>query len=205
MDTIRVRASVRFRNDALLRAREAAGKNQRDMAKFCGVPFGVYADLERMDFSEALSEVTTRTLLRHGETVAVALGLEVETIAPLELVTARVGPKDFTAVADVSPKALLHAGTRYAERAALPAGFVAEQAENYGVLESAMRRLTCRQRRVLEMRFGLGGSPPMTLDEVGSVMRVCRDHVRQIEAEAIRKLRHPPVARRLSELLEEPS
>jgi RNA polymerase primary sigma factor len=56
--------------------------------------------------------------------------------------------------------------------------------------------LTPRERRVLELRFGLNGEHPQTLDEVGRQFSVTRERVRQIEAKALSKLRHPstPVA-----------
>jgi RNA polymerase primary sigma factor len=56
--------------------------------------------------------------------------------------------------------------------------------------------LSDREQRVLELRFGLNGGRPQTLDEVGREFSVTRERVRQIEAKALSKLRHPstPVA-----------
>lgn len=48
-----------------------------------------------------------------------------------------------------------------------------------------------RERQVLEYRYGLNGHPEMTLEAVGKVMNINRERVRQIEAKALRKLRHP--------------
>ncbi len=56
-----------------------------------------------------------------------------------------------------------------------------------GVLET----LSERECKVLQMRFGLNGYAPMTLEEVGAKFNVTRERIRQIEAKAIRKLRHP--------------
>ena len=67
------------------------------------------------------------------------------------------------------------------------------------VLCKAMASLSEREREILNFRFGLDGSRPMTLEQVGSLMNITRERVRQIEVKAIRKLRHP--ARRLKDLL----
>ncbi len=67
----------------------------------------------------------------------------------------------------------------------------------------AMDDLTPRERRVLEMRFGLDGKNPRTLDEVGQEINVTRERVRQIEAKSLAKLRHPSRARHLREYLQD--
>jgi RNA polymerase primary sigma factor len=58
-------------------------------------------------------------------------------------------------------------------------------------LRSVLGLLTPREQRVLELRFGLDGQRPRTLDEVGKEFHVTRERVRQIEAKALSKLRHP--------------
>jgi RNA polymerase primary sigma factor len=51
--------------------------------------------------------------------------------------------------------------------------------------------LTQRERKVLEYRYGLKGEHPRTLEEVGQKFDVTRERIRQIEAKALRKLKHP--------------
>ncbi len=58
-------------------------------------------------------------------------------------------------------------------------------------LRRVMTKLSAREQRVLELRFGLDGEQPRTLDEVGREFNVTRERVRQIEAKALSKLRHP--------------
>ena len=58
-------------------------------------------------------------------------------------------------------------------------------------LRAVLGMLTPREQRVLELRFGLDGQRPRTLDEVGREFHVTRERVRQIEAKALSKLRHP--------------
>jgi RNA polymerase primary sigma factor len=60
------------------------------------------------------------------------------------------------------------------------------------VLARALGTLTIRERRVLELRYGLDGTTPATLEEVGLVFGVTRERIRQIEAHSLRKLRGTP-------------
>jgi RNA polymerase primary sigma factor len=62
--------------------------------------------------------------------------------------------------------------------------------------------LNQRERKVLEMRFGLGDGFSRTLEEVGREFRVTRERIRQIEAKALRKMRHPTRIRQLHGFLE---
>jgi RNA polymerase primary sigma factor len=64
-------------------------------------------------------------------------------------------------------------------------------------LDEVLGSLTEREEKVLRLRFGLGDGYPRTLEEVGSVFNVTRERVRQIEAKALRKMRHPTRARDL--------
>ncbi len=57
--------------------------------------------------------------------------------------------------------------------------------------------LTPREEKVVRLRFGLGDGTPRTLEEVGTIFKVTRERVRQIEAKALRKLMHPSRARKL--------
>lgn len=67
------------------------------------------------------------------------------------------------------------------------------------LLNEALDTLTKRQRTVLKHRFGLGGGEEKTLEEVGKIMKTNKERIRQIEAVALRKLRHPARLRKLRE------
>ena len=69
-------------------------------------------------------------------------------------------------------------------------------------LSQVLGSLTEREEKVLRLRFGLGDGYPRTLEEVGSVFNVTRERVRQIEAKALRKMRHPTRARELKPFLD---
>ncbi|MEI6690951.1 MAG: RNA polymerase sigma factor RpoD [bacterium] len=69
-------------------------------------------------------------------------------------------------------------------------------------IDEVLAGLSERESKVLEMRFGLRGAKPMTLEEVGREFGVTRERIRQIEAKALRKLKHPSRRRMLQDYLE---
>jgi len=69
-------------------------------------------------------------------------------------------------------------------------------------LGSVLSTLSDREKRVLEERFGLRDGKPKTLEEVGKMFAVTRERIRQIEAKALRKLRHPSRGNKLKDYLE---
>jgi RNA polymerase primary sigma factor len=69
-------------------------------------------------------------------------------------------------------------------------------------LSDVLTSLSERERQVLELRFGLMDGYPRTLEEVGKQFKVTRERIRQIEAKAIRKIRHPLRLRHLQGFLE---
>lgn len=78
------------------------------------------------------------------------------------------------------------------------ATFTMLREELIGVLDS----LTPREQKVLRLRFGLDDGKPRTLEEVGKEFDVTRERIRQIEAKALRKLRHPSRSKKLKDFLE---
>jgi RNA polymerase primary sigma factor len=68
--------------------------------------------------------------------------------------------------------------------------------------DNVLKTLTPREERVIKMRFGVGEGSEHTLEEVGQSFAVTRERIRQIEAKALRKLRHPSRSRRLKPFLE---
>jgi len=69
-------------------------------------------------------------------------------------------------------------------------------------LESVLDTLTERERDVLKLRFGLDDGYQRTLEEVGHIFKVTRERIRQIEAKALKKLKHPSRSRRLRDYLD---
>ena len=71
-----------------------------------------------------------------------------------------------------------------------------------GEVEKVLSTLTDREAKIIKLRFGIDSGYPRTLEEVGRIFRVTRERVRQIEAKAIRKLRHPSRSKSLRDYLE---
>lgn len=69
-------------------------------------------------------------------------------------------------------------------------------------LTDVLKTLTPREEKVLRLRFGLDDGNPKTLEEVGKEFNVTRERIRQIEAKALRKLRHPSRSKKLKDFLD---
>jgi RNA polymerase primary sigma factor len=87
-----------------------------------------------------------------------------------------------------------------------PAALAPAEAASHQLLKeqvaAVLNSLTGRERRVLQLRFGLEDGRARTLEEIGTDFNVSRERIRQIEAEALRKLRHPSRSRKLRDYLE---
>ncbi|MBI3549380.1 MAG: sigma-70 family RNA polymerase sigma factor [Elusimicrobia bacterium] len=71
-----------------------------------------------------------------------------------------------------------------------------------GEVEKVLATLTDREAKIIKLRFGINTGYPRTLEEVGRIFKVTRERVRQIEAKAIRKLRHPSRSKSLRDYME---
>ena len=69
-------------------------------------------------------------------------------------------------------------------------------------LEDVLNTLTPREKDVLRLRYGLEDGRERTLEEIGKSFGVTRERIRQIEAEALRKLRHPACSKKLKDFLD---
>jgi RNA polymerase primary sigma factor len=78
----------------------------------------------------------------------------------------------------------------------------ATQANLREITTRVLASLTAREERVLRMRFGIGMNTDHTLEEVGQQYSVTRERIRQIEAKALRKLKHPSRSRKLRSFLD---
>jgi RNA polymerase sigma factor (sigma-70 family) len=121
------------------------------------------------------------------EEIAADTGLSAEKIADarsivpdLVSLSVEIGDDDDTELGDLLAD----------ERAAAPFD-VAAAALDREALQSSLAQLSEKEQRVLELRFGLIGREPLTLEEVGNEFDLTRERIRQIEAKALTKLRHP--------------
>ena len=90
-----------------------------------------------------------------------------------------------------------HLGDFIPDESALTPQDAASQALLKEQLDAVLSTLTPREEKVIRLRFGLDDGRPRTLEEVGEVFEVTRERIRQIEAKALRKLRHPSRSKKL--------
>jgi len=95
-----------------------------------------------------------------------------------------------------------HLGDFIEDRSNLPPADAASRELLKAQLDRVLGELTDRERKVLLLRFGLEDGRSRTLEEVGKEFNVTRERIRQIEAKALRKLRHPSRSRKLKDYLE---
>jgi RNA polymerase primary sigma factor len=95
-----------------------------------------------------------------------------------------------------------HLGDFIEDASALAPADAASQQLLREQVEDVLASLTSRERRVLQLRFGLEDGRSRTLEEVGREFGVTRERIRQIEAKALRKLRHPSRSKKLKDYLD---
>jgi RNA polymerase primary sigma factor len=95
-----------------------------------------------------------------------------------------------------------HLGDFIEDRDTLPPADAASRQLLKEQIDVVLSSLSPREQRVLQLRFGLEDGRSRTLEEVGKEFNVTRERIRQIEAKALRKLRHPSRSRRLRDYLE---
>jgi RNA polymerase primary sigma factor len=136
---------------------------------------------------DATSEEIGREMGISAEKVREILKIHQE---PVSLETP-VGEEDDSALADFLP-----------DESALAPAEVASQELLREQVESVLNSLSTRESDVLRLRFGLVDGRNRTLEEVGKEFNVTRERIRQIEAKALRKLRHPSRSRKLKDYLD---
>ncbi len=95
-----------------------------------------------------------------------------------------------------------HLGDFIEDRRAIPPADVASYQLLKEQIEEVLSTLNARERKVLQLRFGLEDGRSRTLEEVGKEFGVTRERIRQIEAKALRRLRHPSRSKKLKDYLE---
>ncbi len=133
-----------------------------------------------------------------AEEIAEAMGLPVERVREIN----KIAQEPISLETPVGEDEDSHLGDLIEDHDALPpadaASFMMLKEQVKGVLET----LSQRERTVLKLRFGLDDGRPRTLDEVGRELGVTRERIRQIEAKALRRVRHPSRSKRLVDFVE---
>ena len=147
----------------------------------------------------------TNSLLLHkngreptAEEIAAELGMSVEKVREI----LRVAQEPVSLETPIGEEEDSHLGDFIPDEDALAPADAASQLLLKEALNAVLKTLTPREAKVLTLRFGLEDGHPKTLEEVGAEFNVTRERIRQIEAKALRKLRHPGRSKKLRDFLD---
>ena len=178
--------------------RQAISRSIADNARTIRVPVHMVETINRIrresrQLQQELGREATETEL------AEATGLTVEKLREVLKITPDPVSLDTPVGEDEdSPlSSFITAGTQAEPEKATEAALLKEQ------VRQLLSTLDERERRVLELRYGIGGDRARTLEEVGKEFGVTRERIRQIEAKALRKLRHPARSKIVSDYLQD--
>ena len=178
--------------------RQAISRSIADNARTIRVPVHMVETINRIrresrQLQQELGREATETEL------AEASGLTVEKLREVLKITPDPVSLDTPVGEDEdSPlSSFITAGTQAEPEKATEAALLKEQ------VRQLLGTLDERERRVLELRYGIGGDRARTLEEVGKEFGVTRERIRQIEAKALRKLRHPARSKIVSDYLQD--
>lgn len=191
---MRLRATVRVRNDAMVSSREYLGWSQRDLAREAGVPEAHVFALEKL----AYHELPQGRAADSASKIATALALEEHQVLPPGC-AGRDLVQDREAVATVEPERLLEARAAMEARL-LPGdpGEVVERADDASALARVLGELERRHRVALEMR-----ASGCSFREIGKALKVSLERARGIHARAAERARY--IARAVAPSLESAS
>ena len=172
--------------------RQAITRALADQARTIRVPVHMVETINKM---ARIERQMTLELNREptDQELSKKMGLSVEKIAEIR----KISQDPVSLETPIGEEADSHLGDFLAdERTMSPEDFA-----TYEILKDELRdvlnTLTVREKEVLELRFGLFDGSSHTLEEVGKQFKVTRERIRQIEAKALRKLRHPSRAKKL--------
>lgn len=189
-------------NARLIDARRAKGWTQKGLSQLAGIAtsyLGLIETLRAIPSQQVMDEICS------------ALGLSQDYLFPQSLIEAIREGLFGHRVAELEEKQIIRL-TEGRRAGLLPPGLTKDEAlealerdvDNEILkknISDILETLEPRQKEVLELRFGLKDGHSLTLEEVGRELNVTQERIRQIEARALRKLRHPSRSRRLKDYL----
>ena len=178
--------------------RQAITRAIADQARTIRIPVHMVETINRM------RQATNQLVYQNGheptpEELAKAMDMSVERVREIQ----RMAQEPASLESPVGEEEDSSLGDFVADENAEAPGKAADRAMVAQQINQALKSLTPREERVLTLRFGLEDGQARTLEELGKEFNVTRERIRQIEAKALRKLRHPSRAKRLRDYLEE--
>ena len=188
------RRGFKFSTYATWWIRQQVGRYVADKGKTIRLPVHIYETTQR------IAQAARAFELRHGqaptvEEIAELVGLPIKKALALNRVA--VEPLSLHEIDGLDDRIAADAKEEYTARDPMD---IVEDMQLIGAIDRFLETIKPKEARVLRMRFGIGTQESMTLDEIGKRLDVTRERIRQIEATALRKLKHPA---RLDKLLRE--
>jgi RNA polymerase primary sigma factor len=197
VDKFEYRRGYKFATYATWWIRQAVSRSIADQAHTIRIP---------VHMTDAITKVvrTSRQLFNEigreptPEELAIKLGMPLEKVRK----TLKIAKEPLSMETPVGDEEDSHLGDFIEDKNAILPIDAAIQSNLRDTMTRALASLTAREERVLRMRFGIGMNADHTLEEVGQQFSVTRERIRQIEAKALRKLKHPSRSRTLRSYLE---
>ena len=188
------RRGFKFSTYATWWIRQQVGRHIADKCKTIRLPVHVYEKTQR------IAQAVRAFEFQHGqaptvEEIAELVGLPIKKVLALNRVA--MEPLPLHGIAELDDCIAADAKDEYTARDPMD---IVEDMQLIGAIDRFLETIKPKEARVLRMRFGIGTQESMTLDEIGKRLDVTRERIRQIEAKALRKLKHPA---RLERLLHE--
>jgi len=197
VDKFEYRRGYKFATYATWWIRQAVSRSLADQSRTIRVP---------VHMTEAINKIvrTSRQLLNEigreptPEEIARKLGVPLEKVRKV----LKIAKEPLSLETPVGDEQDSHLGDFIEDKDAILPIDAAIQSSLRETTTQALASLTPREERILRMRFGIGMNKDHTLEEVGQQFAVTRERIRQIEAKALRKLKHPSRSRILRSFLE---
>ncbi len=191
------RRGYKFSTYATWWIRQAITRAIADQARTIRIPVHMVETINR------LLKVSRRLAQEYGrEPTAAEIGKEIELSPDKVREIVKVAQLPISLEAPIGEEEDSHLSDFIEDRNALPPVDAASKQLLKEQIDDVLSSLTPREQRVLQLRFGLEDGRGRTLEEVGKEFDVTRERIRQIEAKALRKLRHPSRSRRLRDYLD---
>ena len=191
------RKGYKFSTYATWWIRQAITRSIADQARTIRIPVHMFETINR------LLRVSRRLAQEYGrEPTAKEIGKEMEMPADKVGKIVKMSQLPVSLESPVGEDENSHLGDFVEDRDTLSPADAASKQLLKEQIDAVLSTLSPREQRVLQLRFGLEDGRSRTLEEVGKEFNVTRERIRQIEAKALRKLRHPSRSRKLKDYLE---
>ncbi len=191
------RKGYKFSTYATWWIRQAITRSIADQARTIRIPVHMVETINRL---HRTSRRLVQEFGREPTSEEISRGMEVTPEKVREII--KVSQEPVSLETPVGEEEDSHLSDFIEDRTALPPPDVALHQLLKEQIEEVLSTLNPREQRVLQLRFGLEDGRSRTLEEVGREFGVTRERIRQIEAKALRKLRHPSRSKRLKDYLE---